>query len=443
MSSEPIIQVNNVGKVFPVYQKSHHRLMQMLSPRNRKSGWFREFHALDSVSFSVGKGESVGIVGRNGSGKSTLLQIICGTLTPSSGSAVVNGRVAALLELGAGFNPEFTGRENVFVYGAVLGLSRREVEERFADITAFADIGDFIDQPVKTYSSGMFVRLAFAVAINVTPDVLVVDEALAVGDAKFQAKCFARLRELRAQGTSILFVSHSTEQIVTHCDRAVLLDGGRLLMDGAPKEVVHHYLDLLFGASPLLQVQAAADKDLVEDGLGVNDASFLAAPEAGGDPFSTHPNYNPHEYRWGNRAAILQDFHLQIGGRSFPQIVSSGDSGCLSLAVRFEKDVLRPVLGITIKNTEGVTVYATNTEMQEVVEMAHLGNAGSSLRIDVDFECRLGSGDYFVSVGLASRHGDEVVPHDRRYDAIHFQVVSEGFVGFSDVGAVIRPQLAV
>lgn len=440
MSSDPIIQVNNVGKVFPVYQKAHHRLMQMLSPRDRKGQWFREFHALDAVTFSVGRGESVGIVGRNGSGKSTLLQIICGTLSPSTGSAVVNGRVAALLELGAGFNPEFTGRENVFVYGAVLGLSRREVEERFAEITDFADIGEFIDQPVKTYSSGMFVRLAFAVAINVTPDVLVVDEALAVGDAKFQAKCFARLRELRERGTSILFVSHSTEQIVTHCDRAVLLDGGHLLMDGAPKQVVHHYLDLLFGTNRSSDMPSITEPS-ADDGMNVD--SFLALPAAGVDPFSEHPNYNPHEYRWGDRAAILQNFHLQIGGRAFPQIVSNGEAACLSLAVRFAQEVRRPILGLTIKNTEGVTVYATNTEMQDIVDMAGLGDAGTTSRIDVDFVCRLGSGDYFISVGVASRQGDEVVPHDRRYDAIHFQVISEGFVGFSDVGAAIRPQLAV
>lgn len=243
------------------------------------------------------------------------MQIICGTLAPTTGTAVVNGRVAALLELGAGFNPEFTGRENVFVYGAVLGLSRREIEERFQQITEFADIGEFIDQPVKTYSSGMFVRLAFAVAINVTPDVLVVDEALAVGDAKFQSKCFARLRELRDQGTSILFVSHSTEQIVTHCDRAVLLDGGRLLMDGAPKQVVHHYMDLLFGKSRPLQTSVK-----IEGGGEVeSQPGFLAVPPAGVDPFSSHPNYNPHEYRWGIERPSCKIFICKLAPSRFPR----------------------------------------------------------------------------------------------------------------------------
>ncbi|WP_165786137.1 ABC transporter ATP-binding protein [Xanthomonas prunicola] len=439
MSSEPVIEVRNVGKVFPIYQKAHHRLMQMLSPQSRKGKWFREFHALHGVAFEVGKGESVGIVGRNGSGKSTLLQIICGTLSPSTGSAKVNGRVAALLELGAGFNPEFTGRENVFVYGSVLGLSRREVEDRFSKIEEFADIGQFIDQPVKTYSSGMFVRLAFAVAINVTPDVLVVDEALAVGDAKFQSKCFARLRELREQGTSILFVSHSTEQIVTHCDRAILLDGGHLLMDGAPKAVVHQYLDLLFGTSRPSQGSASRDDALLDQRDG--DNPFLEPPAEGADPFSHHANYNPHEYRWGDGGAVLQDFHLQIGGASFPQVVSSGESARLSLALRFVQDIQRPIIGMTLKNTEGVTVYATNTEMQSVKDMVGIGNAGTSVRVDIDFQCLLGSGDYFISVGVASRVGDNVIPHDRRYDAIHFQVISEGFVGFSDVRAAIRPVL--
>lgn len=434
MCSDAVISVANVHKVFPVYQKAHHRLMQMLSPTWKKQKWFREFHALSDISFQIRRGESVGIVGRNGSGKSTLLQIICGTLTASSGEVVVDGRIAALLELGAGFNPEFTGRENVYVYGAVLGLSRREVEAKFAQIMEFADIGDFIDQPVKTYSSGMYVRLAFAVAINVTPDVLVVDEALAVGDAKFQAKCFARLRELRDAGTSILFVSHSTEQIVTHCDRAILIDGGKLLMDGTPKIVVNHYLDLLFG------VNRATVKS-ADDGAGddLDAASLLDTASDEADPFAAHPNYNPHEYRWGDGAAVLRDFHFQAGEEMYPLAVVSSTPLRLSLAVRFKRDVHRPILGMTVKNTEGVTVYATNTEMLSVAEMADLGRAGSAVRIEVDFRCLLGTGDYFISVGIASRNGADVVPHDRRYDAIHFQVLAEGFAGFSDMGASIRP----
>jgi lipopolysaccharide transport system ATP-binding protein len=430
MSSECIIEVNRVGKVFPIYQKAHHRLMQMLSLPAAKKRWFREFHALDDVSFQVRRGETVGIVGRNGSGKSTLLQIICGTLGATSGGVTVNGRVAALLELGAGFNPEFTGRENVYVYGAVLGLSKAEIDARIGDIAAFADIGDFLDQPVKTYSSGMFVRLAFAVAINVTPDILVVDEALAVGDAKFQSKCFARLRELRESGTSILFVSHSTEQIVTHCDRAILIDSGKMLMDGAPKTVVNHYLDLLFGVSR--KSEAGTAEKAPDDMLAV-------CAEEGTDPFAGRPNYNPHEYRWGDRAAVIQDFALEADGRRYPLAIACGSIIRLRLSVRFDRAVTHPILGVTVKNIEGVTVYATNTEMQDVESFSKLGAAGTVVRVSIELRCTLGSGDYFVSVGVASRDHDDVVPHDRRYDSIHMQVLSEGFAGFSDMGAVFEP----
>ena len=214
MSSEShAIEVSGLTKSFPVYKRPHHRLMQMLS-RHNKRRWFQEFTALRNVSFSIGRGETLGIVGRNGSGKSTLLQIICGTQSPTKGRVSVHGRVAALLELGSGFNPEFTGRENVFLNGMVLGLTEDEVADRFQIIADFAEIGDFMERPVRTYSSGMYVRLAFAVAINVTPDILIVDEALSVGDEAFQRKCFARIEQIREQGATIVFVSHSASTVM-------------------------------------------------------------------------------------------------------------------------------------------------------------------------------------------------------------------------------------
>lgn len=239
------IRVVNLSKCYHIYDRPRDRLLQMLM-RGRKQ-FYREFWALKDISFEVKKGETVGIVGRNGSGKSTLLQLICGTLNPTSGIIQTNGRIAALLELGSGFNPEFTGRENVYMNAALLGLSKEEVDARFNDITTFADIGQFIDQPVKTYSSGMVVRLAFAVQSQINPDILVVDEALAVGDAKFQSKCFERLRQLKENGTSILLVTHSSEQIVTHCSNAILLDNGVQVETGEPKRVINRYMDLLFG----------------------------------------------------------------------------------------------------------------------------------------------------------------------------------------------------
>jgi len=219
MSSDIAIKVVNLGKCYQIYENPRDRLKQMLMQGRRN--YFREFWALHDVSFEVRKGETVGLVGKNGAGKSTLLQIVCGTLAPSAGSVEVCGRIGALLELGSGFNPEFTGRENVYLNGALLGLAKEEVDQRFDRIVDFSGVGNFIDQPVKTYSSGMVVRLAFAVQAQSDPDVLIVDEALAVGDAKFQTKCFAHLRALKQRGTSILLVSHATEQIATHCDRAV------------------------------------------------------------------------------------------------------------------------------------------------------------------------------------------------------------------------------
>lgn len=240
MSSEAVIRVSELAKVYPMYARPHHRLLELLLGM-RDGRWRREYQALRGLSFQVQRGESVGILGRNGAGKSTLLQILCGILQPSSGSASVSGRVAGLLELGAGFNPEFTGRENVFLNGTVLGLSRAEVVERFDAIVGFAEIGRFIDEPVRTYSSGMFVRLAFAVAIHVDPEVLIVDEALSVGDEAFQRKCFARIEALRQRGTTLLFVSHSAGTVIDLCDRALWLDEGELMADGSAREVVAQY----------------------------------------------------------------------------------------------------------------------------------------------------------------------------------------------------------
>ena len=247
MSSDLVIDVNDVSKTYLIYDKPENRLKQMVVPRLRSIAglspvrYFREFPAVRHTSFQVGRGETVGIVGRNGSGKSTLLEMICGTLQPTGGTINVHGRIAALLELGSGFNPDFTGRENVYLNAAILGLSRAETERRFSQIAEFAGIGDFMDQPVKTYSSGMYVRLAFSVATNVDPDILIVDEALAVGDEAFQRKCFARIEQIKERGCTILFVSHSPQSVIQLCDRAILMDRGEKIMEGSPKIVVNHY----------------------------------------------------------------------------------------------------------------------------------------------------------------------------------------------------------
>jgi len=243
--SAPVITVTQVTKCYQSYQKPIHRLWQSFA-KNKK--FYQEFWALKGVDLTVKKGETVGIVGKNGSGKSTLLQIIAGILQPTSGRFETHGRISALLELGAGFNPEFTGMENARLNASIMGLSRDEFHEKLPDIVEFCGLGEFLHRPVKTYSSGMFVRLAFAVAINMNPDILIVDEALAVGDVRFQRKCFRRLDELKEKGVSILFVTHSTDSVLKYCDRAIMLDEGELKMTGTPKQVVQTYLEMMFAS---------------------------------------------------------------------------------------------------------------------------------------------------------------------------------------------------
>jgi lipopolysaccharide transport system ATP-binding protein len=437
MLSDAVVEVEKLSKCYQLYRRPSDRLLQMLISGRAKL--YREFWALREVSFTVRRGETVGVVGRNGAGKSTLLQLICGTLNPTSGRVETRGRMAALLELGSGFSPEFTGRENVYLNGALLGFTRGEIDCLFDSIAAFADIGPFLDQPVKTYSSGMAVRLAFAVQAQVSPDVLIVDEALAVGDAKFQVKCFQRLRELKEAGTAILLVSHSTEQIVTHCDRAVLLEGGTAVMTGAPRVIVNKYLDIMFGKEHLADREAAETSEPAiqqrEPWIYDGGMSFDV------DSFASRPGYNPGEYRWGDGAGTLSDFVLYSAqtddGPSFP----FGAAVTLQAAMRFNSRVVKPILGFAVKTKEGVTIYNTNTELQPIEEFAGAGEPGTRFIATLKFQCRLFPGDYFLSLGLASRQIDgTVIPHDRRYDSIHLQVLSAdpgAFTGLVDLGVKV------
>lgn len=438
MSSNDIaIRVQGLSKCYHLYDAPRDRLKQFVVPRlKRLAGqspkqYFREFWALKDISFEIKKGETVGIIGRNGSGKSTLLQIICGTLTPTSGTVETSGRIAALLELGSGFNSEFTGRENVYMNAAVLGLSKEEVDERFDDIAAFADIGQFIEQPVKTYSSGMVVRLAFAVQSQIDPDIFVVDEALSVGDAKFQAKCFERLRQLKENGTSILLVTHSSEQIVTHCVTAILLNNGIQLETGEPKHVVNRYMDLLFGKENKAIRSTSEKLSEVPAAITATTAYQISWIE---DAFAKRHGYNPHEYRWGDGSATILDFYLAADDELYPSAVSTGQRITLAVSVKFHSHFYRPIFGITIKTKEGVTVYGVNSETLECDDFMKLGRSGSVIQVEAVFTCRLAPGDYFVSLGIASKHGEEVIPHDRRYDSIHLQVrPNSTFFGLADL----------
>ncbi|EIV6644746.1 ABC transporter ATP-binding protein [Klebsiella aerogenes] len=439
MSSDNIaISIQDIKKCFYVYNNPHDRLKQFVFPKlNQVFGrepnkYYKEFWALNGISFEVNKGETVGLIGKNGSGKSTLLQIICGTLTPTSGSIETRGRIAALLELGSGFNPEFTGLENIYLNAAILGLSKEETERKLDAIAAFADIGDFIRQPVKTYSSGMVVRLAFAVQAQVDPDILIVDEALAVGDAKFQAKCFDRLRQLKDNGTSILLVTHSGEQIVTHCDRAVLLSSGQKLYQGAPKVAVNKYMDILFGKS-LPSAQSEESTTSIERKIDFKlNANETLSFES--DKFKDKSNYNKNEYRWGDKAAAWLDYQVYAGDRLNSTTIYSGEKIKIRCSILFNRDVHNPIIGFAIKTKEGLTVYNTNSHLLNNEDTIKHGVAGSYSIVEFEFLNKLGAGDYFISLGIASMINNEVIPHDRRYDVIHFLVPTvDSFSGLADL----------
>ena len=397
MSSEIAVRVSNLSKCYHIYECPRDRLKQFVFPRlfRRPLNYFREFWALREVSFEIRQGEVVGIIGCNGSGKSTLLQMICGTLAQTHGDVAVFGRVAALLELGSGFNPEFTGRENVYMNASVLGLSREEIDARFDDIVAFAEVGDFLDQPVKTYSSGMFVRLAFAVIINVSPEILIIDEALAVGDAKFQLKCFRKLDQLKDAGVTILFVTHDTSTVKSFCSRALLLNGGRLLGDGEPKEIVMQYFDLLFPQERAGQESVGCVADAVDAEEGhVWEGIIAKRPD-------------PSEKSFGIGGAFLDSIKVQ--GVDQGQVVSGGDRLSVTVLYRWDAKVLGDytannglernlIVGVSLSDSKGTYIFGCTTYDKDI----HVDIAADSCLVSFNFAMpNLHDGKYFINSAFA------------------------------------------
>ncbi len=425
---ETIISLHEVDKVYCLYRRQLDRIRAALWPSSRVS--CRKFYALSGISLDIAPGETVGIIGRNGSGKSTLLQIICSILRPSCGTVRVNGRIAALLELGAGFNPEFTGRENVYLNGSILGLSRKEIDACFADIESFAGIADFIDRPVKTYSSGMYVRLAFSVAINVHPDILIVDEALSVGDALFQAKCFARFRKFQEEGVTILFVTHSMDLVTRYCSRALLLERGRLSRDGGAKEVVDAYNRLL------------VEKEMPSAGKGhlTRDEAVTETPETE-LPVSGMGNehdfrLNPEENRYGSgKAEIIRVGIYGIDGRP-QQAVRHGEFFDIIMDVQAHTDLRNPIFAFTIKDVKGFDLTGTNTFFHNID--TETMTTGEVVRVIFRQKMSLNSGSYLLSFGCAVFEDGEYVVHDRRYDLMTIEVISDHqSVGFFDMNSEI------
>ncbi len=412
--SETAINAVKISKIYRLYDKPSDRFKEAVRPGHRLG---RDHSALTDVDLTVYKGETVGIIGTNGSGKSTLLKIITGVLSPTSGDITVNGRISALLELGAGFNMEYNGLENIYLNGTMMGFSKKEIDERLNDILEFADIGDYIYQPCKTYSSGMFVRLAFAVAINIDPEILIVDEALSVGDVFFQARCYHKFEEFKAQGKTILFVSHDLTSIAKYCDRVVLLNKGVKLKEGEPKEIIDAYKQVLVG-----QYEEDPSKK-----TELSDSEAMGALSEA---------VNPNLLEYGNKAAEIKDYYITDRNGTPTSSIIKGESFTIHLNVEFARDVEAPIFAFTIKNIKGTEITGTNT----MYEKAFLEpvSAGECKKVTFKQDMNLQGGEYLLSFGVTGYEKDDFVVYHRLYDAINLTVVSDkDTVGFYDMNSEV------
>jgi len=429
----PAIDVRGLSKCYHIYEQPRDRLAQALW-RGRRT-FYREFWALRDVSLAVAPGDAVGIVGRNGSGKSTLLQLICGTLSPTEGTVDVRGRVAALLELGSGFNPELTGRENVVMNATILGLSGEEIAERYGAIVAFSEIGDFLEQPIRTYSSGMIVRLAFAVAVNVDADVIVIDEALAVGDAHFQLKCAKAMDRLRDSGKTLLFVSHDGNAIKRLCSTAVLLERGRMLVGAAPNDVLNVYSKLIAddrGAAAVEEDIAAieAARARGEHAKSPPPVPAPPAPASGSGEREQllltlgrgSEQVADEEFSYGGTLGRIESLVVTDAAGQPRTTFTTGERARVDMLLAGgERDLEDTIFAIVLKDVKGQDVYGTNTYFQDVPTPTV--PARSRLRVSFDLAVNLMPGTYFVSLGWTHFEGTELRVIHRRYDVVRLEVL--------------------
>lgn len=426
------ISVRNLSKKFRLFNSPKERLIEALHPLRKQ--YHREFWALRDVSFDIRRGEIFGILGQNGSGKSTLLQIICAVMQASGGEVQVNGRISALLELGAGFNPEFTGRDNVILNGAIMGLTRQEMLRKLPAIEAFADIGDFFDQPVKTYSSGMFVRVAFAAAINVDPEILVVDEALSVGDTKFQHRCFNRIREFMEQGKTIVVVSHSTDTLLRICHRGIVMHHGELRHIGPIKSAVNFYQNLLFGAFQKTEVLPQPDgrSELSGDPVEPLVVPWVMTSDTR-DRVAEKKFYNDHEVRLGNEAVEIIDFDIVIDGEINPIEIASHKDGELIVKILFNESLAGVSVGFAIVSIDGIYVFGTN--MAAMKQSLITAEAGACMAVRFAFKSHIVGGEFFLNLGCNQLiDGTDTFLDVRRSVAkLKFAATPEVAAGFVDL----------
>ena len=434
-NSEYAIQVQNVRKIYKLYDKPIDRLKESLSLTHKS--YHRDFFALDDISFDVKKGETVGIIGTNGSGKSTILKIITGVLTPTSGEVRVSGVISALLELGAGFNMDYTGIENVYMNGTMMGFTKKQMEEKLPDILEFADIGDFVYQPVKTYSSGMFVRLAFALAINVEPEILIVDEALSVGDVFFQAKCYRRMEEIRKNGTTILMVTHDMGSVIKYCDRVVLLNKGHYVAEGAPGKMVDLYKKILANQMDSLE------EELTE----MNDFSGGTQSEAVVEKAQAEPSHgglmrdkltvNPNRTEYGNGKAEIYDLGMFDERGNLTNLLLKGEYFTIRERIRFHDEIQAPIFTYTIKDKKGADLTGTNT-MFEGADIKPV-KRGDEYEVTFRQKMTLQGGEYLLSMSCTGFEQGEHTVYHRLYDVVSITVISnKNTVGVYDMESEVE-----
>lgn len=429
-SNNKALTVNNVTKIYKLYEKPIDRLKEAMSLTHKN--YHRDFFALNGISFDVEKGQTVGIIGTNGSGKSTILKIITGVLTPTTGDVQVNGVISALLELGAGFNMDYTGIENIYMNGTMMGFSRKEMDEKLQDILDFADIGDFVYQPVKTYSSGMFVRLAFALAINVEPEILIVDEALSVGDVFFQAKCYRRMEEIRKNGTTILMVTHDMGAIIKYCDRVVVLNKGNFIAEGEPGKMVDLYKKILANQMDDLNEELeVVDSRLYNDFSGDQAIAERSRAAAGG-MMKDKLTINPNRTEYGDKRAEIIDFGLLDERGNITNLLLKGERFTIKERIHFHGEIETPIFTYTIKDKRGADLTGTNT-MFESSDVKSV-KKGDEYVVEFTQKMTLQGGEYLLSMSCTGFENGEHVVYHRLYDIVNITVISnKNTVGVYDM----------
>ncbi|MEY8396059.1 ABC transporter ATP-binding protein [Lachnospiraceae bacterium 45-P1] len=440
--SQNAIEVKDVTKIYRLYDKPIDRLKESLSMTHKS--YHKDFYALNGLSFSVEKGQTVGIIGTNGSGKSTILKIITGVLTPTTGTVSVDGKISALLELGAGFNMDYTGIENIYMNGTMMGYTKKEMDAKLQEILEFADIGDFVYQPVKTYSSGMFVRLAFALAINVEPEILIVDEALSVGDVFFQAKCYRRMEEIRKSGTTILMVTHDMGSIIKYCDKVVLLNKGEFIAEGEPGHMVDLYKKILANQMDALREELENDySGGMENADGVEGERPVPAGHTGGDENSLMKEkitINANRTEYGDGRAEIFDLGLFDARGNLTNLLLKGEMFTIKERIRFHAPLACPIFTYTIKDKKGTDLSGTNT-MYEGADIKQV-NAGDVYDVSFTQKMTLQGGEYLLSMSCTGFEGEEHVVYHRLYDVANITVISnKNTVGVYDMESVVEARL--